>query len=64
MKVICTFNNKLEKYLTLNIVYDVIYEETNIYFVKNDIGQKRRYKKCYFKTTSEYRNYKIDKLLE
>lgn len=62
MKVVCVYNIGLEKYLTLNKTYDVI-SISSVYYINNDIYQNRRYKKIYFKTISEYRNDKIDKLL-
>lgn len=63
MKVVCIDNKKLEKYLTIGKIYDVIYDSDDYYHLINDNNRLWFYYMEDFKLLSEVRNKKIDKLL-
>lgn len=72
MKVICIDNKNLENQLTINRVYEV--DDMTCHdvgdfvfhfvFIKNDKFKYKEYLKDRFFTLPEYRNDKINKLLE
>jgi hypothetical protein len=64
MKVVCIDNDNDWFYLTIGKVYEVIIVSDFGYILINDISIKCNYRKEYFKTLSEIRNEKIDKLLD
>jgi hypothetical protein len=66
MKVICIRNiNYGDEYrLTISKLYDVISEDNDRYLIKNDAIFESWYRKSYFKTLSEVRCVKINKLLD
>ena len=63
MKVKCIKNKNCD-YLTIGKYYDVLENSEYDYYLINNIGRHDFYFKEYFKTQSEIRNEKIDKLLE
>ena len=63
MKVKCIDNNGYETRLTISKTYKVIKEDNCNYAIINDTGYASLFLKKYFKTLSEIRNKKIDKLL-
>jgi hypothetical protein len=64
MKVKCIDNKGNENYLTISKIYDAIYNNEIIYYhIQADDGYTSIYRQIYFKTLSEIRNEKIDKLL-
>ena len=65
MKIKCINNDGWEKYLTNEETYEVIkIDDEGDYQIIDDIGIKCIFNKNRFKTLSELRNEKIDKLLE
>ena len=64
MKVKCINNGKEWRDITISKTYEVIDINQFGYLIINDCGHKLRYEKECFKTLSEIRNEKIDKLLE
>jgi hypothetical protein len=62
MKVVC-INNKGFTNLTISKTYEAIVEDDYCYRIISDYGNEYRYPKSYFKSLSEIRNEKIDKLL-
>jgi hypothetical protein len=67
MKVVCIDNEYNENYLTIGEFYEVIHEtiyECEYYYITDDNSKLDYYPKILFKNLSEYRNEKIDKLLE
>ena len=63
MKVKC-INDYWLFYLTIGKTYEVISENAWRYIIIDDTGEDNRYLVEWFKTLSELRNEKIDKLLE
>jgi hypothetical protein len=63
MKVKCIKNNSWKRHLTIDKIYDAIYID-NDYKIIDDIYEEWRYPKEWFKSLSEIRNEKIDKLLD
>ena len=63
MKVKCIENSVWEN-LTIGKTYVVIPEDEDWYWVINDKGKEDLFPIEWFKTIAEYRNDKIDKLLE
>jgi hypothetical protein len=64
MKIKCIDNKDGELYLTIDKTYNVIEDNKFNYKIINDNGYNNWYYKEYFKPLSEYRNERIDKLLE
>jgi hypothetical protein len=64
MKVKCINNDDYSYYLTIGKIYDVIYFNSIGYKIFNDVDYSGLYPKKLFKSLSEIRNEKIDKLLE
>ena len=69
MKVVCIDNKNYEKELTLNKTYieiDIfrVFNDDAFYFIINDNNIKNMYIKNRFKSLSEIRVEKIDKLLK
>ena len=66
MKIKCINNKWNNKKLSLTIgkSYDVINKTEYRYWIIDDEGDDGWYSKEYFKSLSEIRNEKIDKLLE
>jgi hypothetical protein len=64
MKVKCIINNGY--WITFGEIYEVIhiYPNGNYIIIINNRGYKWKYPKKYFKTLSEIRNEKINKLLK
>jgi hypothetical protein len=62
MKIKC-INDGGWEYLTIGKIYEVFYIDKYYYKINNDNGYKHWYSKDWFKTLSEIRNDKIDKLL-
>ena len=66
MKVVCINNYNSECACFYELMIDKIYEAVDHYdgfYIINDVGENWYYEKKYFKTLSEIRNYKINKLL-
>ena len=63
MKVVCIRNKYLKKYLTISKIYNVIYEDGDVYKIIDDNDKEEWVTKYYFKSISEYRNETINKLL-
>ena len=64
MKVKCFKQDIFDK-LTIGKTYDVIkIDDDGNYYIIDDIGYELRYLKEHFKSLSEIRNEKINKLLE
>lgn len=71
MKVICIYDTGVDcanlkysyKYLTINKIYEIIEEIEYRYQLIDDSGHKSFYLKKLFKTSSEIRNEKIERLL-
>ena len=65
MKVVCVDNERgCEKHLTIGKSYDLLYKDKYYYTIIDDHGNIGGYYKEYFKSLSEIRNKKIDKLLK
>jgi hypothetical protein len=64
MKVVCKENDGYKNCLTINKTYDIINEKKYGYQMINDKGYIWGCSKHCFKLLSEYRNEKINKLLE
>ena len=65
MKVVCIKNIGHEHRLTIGKTYDIItINEYGDYIIIDDEGYKWWFSKERFKPLAEYRNEKIDKLLE
>lgn len=62
MKVVCIYNGNY--YITIGKIYDVIDETNYTYDIINDRGFVFSYEINCFKSASEIRNEKINKLLE
>lgn len=60
-KIICIRHSNWED-LTIGKTYDVVREGNDWYDIKDDVGFIWGYPKIRFKTLSEIRNEKIDKL--
>ena len=63
MKVKCIDNRGFNEYITIGKTYDVIEEDDMSYTIINDNGHGWWLNKQCFKTISEIRNEKINKLL-
>jgi hypothetical protein len=63
-KVVCINNKGFEKWLTIGKHYEILEEWEYDYYIINDINWHGWYFKEWFKTLSEIRNEKIDKLLK
>lgn len=64
MKIKCIDNNNNRTNLTIGKTYEVIYIYIGFYKITDDYGYKDWHSIKLFKTLSEIRNEKIDKLLE
>jgi hypothetical protein len=62
MRVKCLKNNCT--WLTIGKIYDVIKEDEFCYWITDDIGRYDWYPMNLFKSLSEIRNEKINKLLD
>ena len=64
MKIKCIDNDDYWLNLTIDKIYEVIAESSSGYKIINDLGEENWYRKEWFKTISEMRNDKINRLLE
>jgi hypothetical protein len=65
MKIICTDNKNYENDLIIGKIYNAIYvSKYNFYMIKDEANWQNTFDKKLFKTLSEYRIEKINKLLD